>query len=50
MYNNAIEIICNGDFPGRSIARSLLTVGELEEMAEQSEKAAVGAATDSEQN
>lgn len=50
MYNNAIEIICNGDFPGRNIARSLLTVSDLEELAEQKEKAAVGAATLSEKN
>lgn len=50
MYSNAIEIICNGDFPGRSIARSFLTLSDMEDMAEQNEKAAVGAATLSEQN
>jgi len=50
VFNNAIEVVCNCDFPGRNTVRRFLTVSDLEEMAKQMEKAAVDAATLSEKN
>ena len=44
MFNNIeegiITILCNGDFSGRELARNTFTIGELEQLAGQREKAA----------
>ncbi len=48
MDSTVIEVICNGDFPGRDIARKYLTLEDMEYLYQQKEKAAVGAATSSE--
>ena len=48
MQSEVISILCNGDFPGRNIARKYLTIKDLEKLYSlQNEEAAVGAATSS---
>ena len=38
MDSTVIEVICNGDFPGRDIARKYLTIEDLEWLYQQKEK------------
>lgn len=41
MQSKVINILCNGDFPGRNIARKYLTLEDLEKLYSlQKEKAA----------
>lgn len=44
--HDIIEILCNGDFHGRNLARRYFTFADLEELAQKNEKAA---ATNSDQ-
>ena len=40
MDSTVIEVLCNGDFPGRDIARKYLTLEDLEWLYHHKEKAA----------